>query len=685
MLAAAFFFLFLGKLAAQRPTGDGGRPPLNFPQQAEARADSVPQNFEPELPDTTPLRFSFCQKPELLFLDNDTLPDAAFRFYDPARRGFLDKKFQPTPFDFLPPNEWANLGNPGSAARPFFYQHFSKIGFSTGINAFNLYETGADQLRFYRHSRAFSEAVYSQGFGKQSDSQFRGKFARTFSDGVNFSLQYDALNGVGQLQNQRNKNSAFAVGLWQQFGTRYEAFLIYAKNSHKQQENGGILDESQFFEAGVVGGNNEISVRQTSPFPVSALKKSDIQFTQHLLFLGKNETAATDSTGPKMSPNRDFRLVHSARYGTEIFKFYDKASPLDSALYGPFWTDERGLRNYFTTRTIENRAALAFSGGKKTGGDLEIGLKHQFVRLDKETATDDFQQLFFTGNSGFRIADRLKLNTAADLGFGKKNGGEYSIRADAGLDFGKFGELRGGLLNQRRLPSLVQNRLQVSQIPVWENGFNKIIETTLAVSWAVPRLGFSVTGQNHLANNFIFFNKYQLPEQLGSALNVAQLIVNQRFKVRGWRLDNQFVFQRTNQNDILHQPEWATRNSLYFDGKIIHRRLYLAAGADFRMNQSFAADGWQPAAGQFFLQDTLVAAYSSVDVFAAMNVKNFRFFVRYENLSKLWENRVFYQTERHPQPRGYIRFGVSFRWMDGRRVAEKQETQGQPSSRPRPN
>ena len=195
--AGLFFFFFLEKTAAQIPTGTGRPPVLNFPEPG-ALTDSLPdQILPPEPPDTTPLRFCFCQKPEAQIFDGDTLPDVNFRIYDPARRGFLDKYIAQTPFKFLPPNEWANLGNPGSATRPLFYQHFSKIGFQTGINGFNLYETSPDQLRFYRHTRAFSEAIYSQGFGKQSDSQFRGRFARTFGDGVNFSLQADVLVDLG--------------------------------------------------------------------------------------------------------------------------------------------------------------------------------------------------------------------------------------------------------------------------------------------------------------------------------------------------------------------------------------------------------------------------------------------------------------------------------------------------------
>ncbi len=674
-------FLFWGNLQAQDPAR---RTLPNFPQPT----DSVPTATEVhEPPDTTPLRFSFCQKPEGLFPDSDTMPDAAFRFYDPARRGYLNKHAAPVAFDFLPTLEWGNLGNPGSAARPMFYQHFPKIGFQTGLHAFDIYETSPDQLRFYRHSRTFSEATYSQGFGRQNDNQFRGRVGRTFSDGMNLAIQADALNGLGQIQNGRNKNAAFTAGLWQQYGPRYEAFLIYARNSHKQQENFGIVEEADLFNGGVPGqGGNQIRVRQESPFPVSSLRKSDLQFTQHLLFLKKKKADAAHPGGTAETAGSDLRLVHSLRYGTETFKFYDKSSSKDSALYGKYWTDERGLRSFFDLKTIENRADLSFSGGKKTGGALTAGLMHQFVRLDRETAVLDFQQLFLTGSAGFRLLGRADLNTAADLGIGQRNGGEYSLRAEAGLDLGPLGNLRGGLLNQRRQPSLVQRGLAVSQVPVYANGFNKIIETTLAVGWSVPRIGLSVTGENHLSNGFVFFNRDQLPEQLGSPLNVSQLVVNQNFRFRGLHLDNRFVFQKTNRTDVLHQPEWASRNSLYFSGKTFHRHMNLAAGADFRINQSFAPDGWQPAGGQFFLQEEKVASYPAVDLFVGMGVKNFRFFLRYEDLSSAWETRVQYQTALFPQPRGYIRFGASFRWMDGKKAAsQSQSPSGQPTSRTRPS
>jgi Putative porin len=663
------------------------RPELSFPRPGTAAADtSQPFLTPPEPPDTTPLFFAFCQKPAEKLADGDTLPNALFRNYNPARRGFLDEKFNNLPFSWMLPTDFANLGTPGSAARPLFYQHFAKIGFQTGLDAFNLYETSPDRLRFYRHTRAFSEAIYTQGFGGQSDAQFRGKFSRTFDDGVNMSVQFDALNGLGQLPNHRNKNTAFAVGFWKIYGKNYQNFLIYCQNSHKQQENGGIFDENQLFGSGLPGGANELLTVQRSPIPASSLRKSDLQFTQHWSFGG----AKNDSSGRQKS---QFRVIHSARFGTEIFKFFDKKATLDSAFYGPIWVDERALRTFIRSRTIENRFEIALASATKnrSGGDLNLGIKHQFITLEEEPEKDRFQQFFVTGNTALKVANRLKINVLADLGL-FKNIGEYSVRASTNVRLGGFGEVQVGLLQQNRQPALLSQHLRVAGIEVWQNNFKKIFENTLVASWSLPRFGTTIEARNHTSKNFVYFQKNQTPTQLSDPLNVTQLLVNQPVRWRWLRLDNQIILQKNNQPTRLHQPEWATRNSLYFEKKIFRRQMDFSAGVDFRLNQPFLPDAWQAASGQFFLQDSVeTTIYPSLDVFAAFKVQNFRFFVRFDNISKFWQNNILYETYRYPELRGYLRFGVTFRWSDGKATAKTDANSSQnggfnptPTSRPSP-
>jgi hypothetical protein len=96
------------------------------------------------------------------------------------------------------------------------------------------------------------------------------------------------------------------------------------------------------------------------------------------------------------------------------------------------------------------------------------------------------------------------------------------------------------------------------------------------------------------------------------------------------------------------------------------------------MNESFQADGFQPLTAQFQLQDSVQAqSYPWLDLFASFKVQTFRFFIRYENATRLWEkNIVFYQTARYPGQFNGIRIGIGWRFMDGN---QKEANQGQNS------
>jgi len=87
------------------------------------------------------------------------------------------------------------------------------------------------------------------------------------------------------------------------------------------------------------------------------------------------------------------------------------------------------------------------------------------------------------------------------------------------------------------------------------------------------------------------------------------------------------------------------------------------------MNADFTPDGYQPVTAQFHLQDSVTSrSYLWLDVFAALKVDSFRFFVRYENLATLWDSQtLFYQTARYAQPFGALRFGVGWRFLDDNR------------------
>lgn len=639
--ACAALCLFLPLLSlAQRPTA------------ASRTSQQVAQ-------DTTPLLFSFALSPERAQPVGDTLPGQTFRQYNPVRQQSVD---------------WGNLGNLGSAARPLFFDPPVRRGFDLGYHAYDLYRLKANDLRFYRNTRTFSEVYFSQG-RTQFDGMLNARFGRTFSGGTNFSVDYRTVNNKGQYRYQRTKHNTLGIGLWVPLGERYDGFLIFCNNINRQQESGGILSDT-VFGGDDLSGPAAAAIRLPDQRAVTRDADQTLQLTQHLKFTGLGDS----STGKRV-----LRATHTLAWGRERFKFSD--SPLDADRnYYPdtLYLDSRGLRHFVQLHRLDNTLLLNTFKAKNRGRPsdvLALGLRHSWFRLEQEPLADStFSNLFATGDISITPSERFAFRAQGDLGL-LNNFLEYNLRGDLTLGLGRFGQLRGSLISQRRPPALLHQQLFVSKRLAWKNDFQKPVETSLSATYALPRLGFEATARTHLVNNFLYFDQQSAAAQTTSAVQVNQLLVSQNFRFGSFRLDNTVALQQANRSDVLRLSTWFARNSLYYSGKIFKKRLLLETGADFRTNGAFSPDAYQPLTNQFRLQDSLrQEPFVWVDLFASFKVQTFRFFFRYENISTWWDKKsVWYHTAYHPQPFGSVRFGIAWRFMDSN-VEENPTNSQQPDS-----
>jgi len=620
--------------------------------------------------DTMPLLFSFAHAPERFYPASDTLPERDFRFYDPARRMPID---------------WGTLGNLGTPARPLFFETPARLGFDVGTHVFDLYNLQPGDLRFYRNSRSFSEVFFSQG-RTQFEGMLNARLARTFSGGANFSMDYRTINNLGQFRYQRAKHNALVMGLWIPFGSRYDGFLLFSKNVNRQQDNGGIVSDDVFGGEDFTGPINA-AIHLPELKALTRHGDQTLQLTQHLRFAGDEEMG-----------KRVLRATHSFAWRTQNWKFSDgdatEGIASDSAFFGDFLVDKRGIRNYIELDRIDNTFTVNTFKSKTQGRPsdvLAVGISHSYFSLRQEPEKSAFSNLFLNGQFGITPSERFALTADAALGI-LENIGEYQLRGNLILGLGNAGILKASLLSQRYPAGLLARRLFVSQRPFWNNSFEKPVENTISGSYALPLIGFEVTARTHLLNNYIYYDQNSLATQTGAAVQVAQLLVSENIRVGNFHLDNTLALQRTNRAEILRMPDWFSKNSLYFSGKIFRKRMLLNIGVDFRINSEFRPDAYQPLTWQFHLQDTLTQKpYPWIDVFAAFKVQSFRFFFRYENLNTLWnKSDVFYQTASHPQPFGSIRIGIAWRFLDsnlpetGNTRPEDVPTGIGPSSQPPP-
>jgi hypothetical protein len=616
-------------------------------QQPGGGTDSIAPLAPPLPADTFPFFFSFPVAPERTYPANDTLPDARFRMYDPARQSLVD---------------WGTLGNVGSSARPLFFQTRERLGVHTGYQAFDLYQLRPTDLQFYRNTRSFTDLFFSQG-RIQDDNMLQARFSRTFAEGLNFSLQYRTFNHLGQYRYQAVKHSSLALGVWYPISPRYEFFLIYSRNTDKQQENGGLADNAEVGE-GQFGGPINAEVRLPDQQGLTRHASTSLYWAHHLKFVG-------DSTAGK----RVLRASHTAEWSTQTFKFSDPGTTPggtlqnDSLFFDTFLVDRRGIRTYLELKRLDNTFTLNTFKSKKPGrpsDELALGLTHALLILRQEPLRDStISNLFLTGKLTIAPSEAFAFTATGKLGV-FANLGEYQLTGDLKIGLGRAGEFRASLMSQRYPPALLHHRLVVSQRLFWQNDFEKPVESTLSATYALPAIGLEITGKTHLVNNYLYYDQQGIAAQTGSPVQVAQLILRENIRLGRLRLDNTVALQRINRSDVIRLPGWFTKNSLYHSGYVFKKRMLLDAGVDFRMNGAFMADAYQPVTAQFHLQDSSSAkSYPWLDVFVSFKVQSFRFFVRYENLSTLWDKQtLFYQTARYAQPFGAIRLGVGWRFLD---------------------
>lgn len=374
---------------------------------------------------------------------------------------------------------------------------------------------------------------------------------------------------------------------------------------------------------------------------------------------------------------RTYTLMHRLAYKKGTYKFSDISAFADADYWQNLLLDNRGLRHYVQTRKVENTFAIStFKPRKQSTNNVkqqsdffEIGIRHSFNWIDEEAADSTVNNLFLTGKWNFAPSERLKVKTYAHLGLWD-NAGDYRVSGELFFDLKKLGQLKLSGINQLNRPELLQQRFYISSRNAWTNDFKPTLETNLSATYALPKWGFQISGQYHLLNNFIYFDTLTTAQQTGAPLSIFQLILQQNIHFGDFHLDNVIVLQQTT-NDALNLPNLFSKHSFYYDGKWFKRKLQIRLGVDVRMNNSYFANTYNPLVGQFILQNKQkINFFPALDASASIKVQQFRFFVKAENLTRVFADAVgsiradeqYYQAAFYPIQNTRFRLGLAWKF-----------------------
>lgn len=678
-------------------TGFAQRLPGGFTGQPGSRfVDTIPQGDV--LVDTFPIFYfhgsTFYREQAF----SDSIMDITFRQNEPQRQRTW---------------EYRNLGVNGSAATPLWFEPSWRRGMQVGLQAFDIYTIPLDSIRHYRLEKAYTQTAYYTG-GEQANGYFTAKFSRNFANGVNFSLDYRRLTYLGTrtlFPDQNTRNTSLGLGFWLG-GTdsRYQSFISISSNKIEQDNNGGIEEgpqrEDQFDTPGsaVVFLDNsgtryeKFGLRYLQYFEVrkkSAALEPPLPNKKRIIRTPL-DSAMVDSTGqdtmamdtsrtltgkdsrksanlPVASGNRQqYWIGHSISYQNDRYTFYDTDIAADGDWYGDLLTDQRGLRHFIKHQSVKNHFTLLTFRPQKVQyrtprlnrGLLEAGIEHTIHQLDLEASDSTIQNLFLTGKWDVALGEALRLELKGHFGL-LDQAGDYRVDGNLQIDLGDKFTLQARLVNQLNTPTVMQSQFYMSQELVWSNTFDKTLETNLEVQFGVPQWSLSLVGGYHLINNFIYFDSDFQARQTATPISIGQLGVQKTLRAGPIFLENQVAFQVASE-DFIRIPGIFGKHSLYFKGKLF-QVLDTRIGTDLRYNTSYFSDTYAPAIGNFRLQnDQEVGFYPSADLFFSLQVKKFRAFVRWFNITELLlPDQLYYQTAFYPYPPGSnLRIGIDWRFTE---------------------
>jgi len=368
-----------------------------------------------------------------------------------------------------------------------------------------------------------------------------------------------------------------------------------------------------------------------------------------------------------LAKKRQLTIGHELSFQGGFNKYSLTTPNADSLGLGELQIYNQGLRYFIGHQRLTNKFSILTSqinetSNKKTqrpNDFLRAGIEHNYHRVTQSSDTQKINNIAVYGDADIEIFKKIKLNAAAKFYLSGYNLGDYDINATGRLSLENIGSLEGNFISKAYAPSIVYQKFMVSNIPLWENNFQKSFETSVKGRLNIYKTKTQIEASFTLIDNFIYFDTTAFAQQSTEALTIPQLIINQPISYGGFHLENTIVLQRTDQKR-LPMPDILTRHRLFWQGKLFKNNLLLKVGAEGYFHTEYKAKNYSPLTGQFYNSKEVLDYYPQVDFFLSFYRKPFRGYIRLQNASRfVIPEKTGFRTPNYPIPYRIIRFALA--------------------------
>lgn len=539
---------------------------------------------------------------------------------------------------------WAHLGVVGSAARPLVLGTGVFRPFSSGFDAYALYDFSPENARFWRVNKPLTSFDFSSGGGNNQQA-FRLFHTQNIGKTVNIGGEYRLLSSDGWYANEATNNKNFRLfGSMVAPGKRYAAHLQYITNNHTNEHNGGVVP-GRLFEQGLF----------VAPLGVPVHLNSASSRTNNRTFWLQQQyrLSGADSSFTGMA------VFHVLSYRREFFNYTDPSTNNTGYYPGPRLTpvagpDSNGFRSFNNSFGLKSLApfgrlqwqvALHHSlGNVRNGAEF---LNQQLLWADAQLGVN-LGKWRFSGDFAQVLVNALQDRThKAELKAG------YFLSQHLGLEL--------GMLNQRQNPGMAANQF-TGLYQQWNHNWQAVGELGI---WARLKMPFGQLEYRETAlSNWLYWDAQGQPQQDGGTWQLRQLSARSSLKWWKFRLDINHGWQWAQNGGPLRVPRFFSQDVLSLNHRF-KAGWELQLGTDFRFNTAYFAPGFRPEIGQFVLQDTLQAGnHPLFDLFAAIKVKRTRVFVKFEHANQGFPAPNFYAVPLYPMYSRAFRFGLTWAFYE---------------------
>lgn len=587
---------------------------------------------------------------QLKDLYNDTI---TFRDLDTTSFGF--QNFNYIHADNIPR---FYLGNLGLAHKSFVVEDNLNWGFDNGRHAHDLYLKKIDDLKFYRVNSPHTNLYYI--WNRRKEQLFNLTFAQNIGPRFNYAVNFTRLVSLGDYNRQNSDHLKYDVSLWYtDKSRRYQAFAAIINNDLSLEENGGIKNDSIF----TVGSDFNSEFEEVNLNNASTKISDKHYFIKQTYAFGAKDDLVLDSiTIRRIRPK--LRMFHELRINNRKDTY--KETPLDTGVYANIYIDSVNTNDEISFLKIENRFGLEYYFNNK------IGKRSNYISAYVRNDQIKYKNLSIDSNLNsisINADAKVQLNKSIEWVFNVSTGliGDYSDNNLIRSSFNYYmpndsNYFQLSLFSRNNDQALMYNRY-VSNHHEWQNNFEDHKTYSIKLSYYNTKRNFSTAIVYKKIQNELYFDTSFVLRNL-TAYNYYQFNIQKLFKLGHFYLNNIIYVQNTDQSSEIRLPLLHTYQSLYYQGHLFKKALFLRTGFDVRYYTKTASYAYDASTAQFNLDNRELGDYPLIDFFVTATLKRAVLMLKVDHLNQGMFNRGSYYVFGHPIPDRGLKVGLRWAFYD---------------------